>query len=366
LKETRMMNNIFTEVVIVIPSLNPDENMVKYVEGLGKKFSNIVVIDDGSIEECKKYFDEIAGCESVKVLHHDINRGKGRALKTGFQYVLENYANGSIKGVLTADADGQHSVEDTIKVARELVETEDFVLGSRDFDKENVPFKSRSGNKITTCVFALLYGRWLKDTQTGLRGIPFSYLNECVELAGEKFEYEIMMLIDMVRKRMKIKEVSIETIYIESNRATHFHAIKDSFRIYKVILNMFLKFSMSGILSFLVDISMFAFLTKTIFGEMGVAENVLLGTVIARVVSSIVNYLMNRKFVFISGNDKIRSLIKYYVLCCMQLLCSWVLVVKVYNCVQFDTSIIKIMVDTLLFFISFQVQQRWVFTRGTK
>ena len=355
------MHNFSKEIAIVIPSLNPDENMVNYVKELVDYFEHIIIVDDGSDSDTKFYFDKVREYEAVTVLVHDTNKGKGRALKTGFQYVLDTFHADNMVGVVTADADGQHSVQDTVKVAKELWESQTVILGTRDFNAEIVPFKSRNGNKITTVVFALLYGKRINDTQTGLRGIPFTYLPRCVELPGEKFEYEIRMLIDIVRLKQQMQEVEIETIYINSNRATHFHAIKDSLRIYGVIFKMFFKFAISGVVSFGVDIGLFAFFTKTIFKMLTVSQNVFWGTVIARLISSILNFQMNKKIVFDSKIEGTRQAFKYFILCVVQLLCSWLLVVGVYNRVHFDTSIIKIMVDLCLFFVSFQIQQRWVF-----
>lgn len=355
------MHNFSKEIAIVIPSLNPDENMVNYVKELVDYFEHIIIVDDGSDSDTKPCFDKVREFVAVTILGHDTNKGKGRALKTGFQYVLDTFNCDNMVGVVTADADGQHSAQDTVKVAKALCESQSFILGTRDFNAETVPFKSRNGNKITTAVFALLYGKRINDTQTGLRGIPFTYLPRCVELTGEKFEYEIGMLIDIVRRKQQIQEIEIKTIYINSNRATHFHAIKDSLRIYRVIFKMFFKFAISGVLSFGLDIGLFAFFTKKIFKMTAVLQNVFWGTVIARLISSIFNFQMNKKIVFDSKIEGKRQAVKYFILCVAQLLCSWLLVVGVYKRVHFDTSFIKIMVDLCLFFVSFQIQQRWVF-----
>ena len=126
-----------------------------------------------------------------------MNQGKGRALKTAFSCLLNEYKPEEISGVVTVDADGQHSPEDPKRVAEALLEEEALILGTRNFSKDT-PFKSRYGNHITTAVFALLYGKKIRYTQTGLRGIPYGFLAECLRLEGERFEYEIKMLIDTV------------------------------------------------------------------------------------------------------------------------------------------------------------------------
>ena len=356
--------NLLSKVVVLIPSLEPDEMMVRYIGELKSAgFEKIVLINDGSSKQFDEFFLSVA--DKVILLKHAVNQGKGRALKTGFHYILNTYSEQEIVGVVTADADGQHSVEDTVKVALQLIRDGSFVLGTRDFNEPQVPFKSRNGNKITTIVFKLLYGKLINDTQTGLRGIPYKYLAECLKLPGERFEYEIHMLIDAVQKELPITEVLIKTIYFDSNRATHFSAVKDSVKIYKIIFSNFLKFSVSGFLSFVIDIVMFAFLTKCILGNLRIAVATFMGTIGARTISSLCNYYLNRQI--FKNKDCIRSsIIRYYVLCVVQLLVSWALVVCVFNRIHWDTTVIKIFVDTILFFISYQIQQRWVFKRENK
>lgn len=353
-----------SKVVVLIPSLDPDEMMVRYVKGLKEAgFDKIVLVNDGSGEEFDVFFSLVQ--DEVQLLKHAVNQGKGRALKTGFHYILNTYSGKEIVGVVTADADGQHSVEDTVKVALRLVQDGSFVLGTRNFNEPQVPFKSRNGNKITTTIFKLLYGKLFNDTQTGLRGIPYDYIKDCLKLPGERFEYEIHMLIDAVQKKLPVTEVLIKTIYFNSNRATHFSAVKDSARIYRVIFANFLQFSMSGILSFLIDVGIFALFTKCILRNSEIVVATFVGTIVARAISSFCNYTMNRQ-IFDSKGRMGTSIFRYYTLCVLQLFISWGLVVFVFERIHWDTTIIKIMVDTVLFFISYQIQRQWVFKRKNK
>ena len=157
------------QAVILIPSLEPDERLPVYIRKLKEGgFAHIVVIDDGSGEKYQPIFQEVDTVEDTVVLHHEVNKGKGVALKTGYRYIMENLPD--ITGVITADADGQHTVADCLHLAEQLEKGERALyLGSRDFNLENIPPKSRSGNKITSVIFKLLYGQYLPDTQTGLR-----------------------------------------------------------------------------------------------------------------------------------------------------------------------------------------------------
>ena len=218
-----MPNN---ETVILIPAYNPDERLIYLVESLKSKGNNIVVVDDGSKD--KKIFQEISTyCEVIK---NDINLGKGQALKKGFRYILENYSN-SI-GVITADADGQHSLEDIQKIKDEVMKKQDnLVLGSRNFDGKNVPLRNKIGNKTINFLFKTKTGLKLKDTQTGLRGIPTSKLEKIISIPGDKYEYE-MNTLEYFAKNTPIKEIPIQTIYLKDIKSK-FNPVADSAKIIK-------------------------------------------------------------------------------------------------------------------------------------
>lgn len=357
---SELKREMLKKTIVLIPSLDPDEMLGSYVQGLQKEgFDKIVIVDDGSREENRKNFPKAAGNEVV-ILKHAVNQGKGRALKTGFHYILNTYESSEIVGVITADADGQHSVEDTVKVALKLAEEECLVLGTRNFNEEQVPFKSRNGNKITTIVFQMLFGKKINDTQTGLRGIPYEFLKKCLTLRGERFEYEINMLIEAVRSKIKITEVFIRTIYFNSNRATHFSAVKDSAKIYGVMFYDFFRFSCSGLMSFVIDIGAFAFFTKLIFPSQNVAAATFLGTVLARAISSLFNFFVNKNIFACKGFSG-KCMLRYYILCLGQLIVSWLLVIAVFQKLHWDTTIIKTLIDMCLFFVSYHIQRRWVF-----
>ena len=168
------------ECCVLIPSLSPDERLPEYVQALqAAGYGLVLVVDDGSAESYQEIFARIAAWPGCHVLHHGVNRGKGAALKTGFAYIQEQTG---LRGIITADSDGQHTVPDTLKLTAALGDKQELLLGTRDFfsKRSGIPFKSRAGNRITACVFKLLYGPWLPDTQTGLRAFPralISFMN---------------------------------------------------------------------------------------------------------------------------------------------------------------------------------------------
>ena len=348
--------------VILIPSLEPDERLPIYVQKLKEGgFAHIVVIDDGSSEKYQPIFNEVDAVEDTVVLHHEINKGKGVALKTGYKYIIENLPD--ITGVITADADGQHTVEDCLRLAEQLETGERALyLGSRDFDMENVPPKSRTGNKITSAVFKLLYGQYLPDTQTGLRAFRKEELPFMAEVEGERYEYEMKVLIACSRAQIPMIPITIETIYENENEGTHFHPIRDSWRIYKVILGSFFKFVASSLSCWVLDQGIFNFLNLAVFanGEKKSGTIILLCTVIARVVSATVNFLINRKYVFDDRGKIGKSFVRYAVLCVAIMLLSaggtWLL-----SRTGMSSTIAKMITDTILYFASYRFQERWVF-----
>lgn len=348
------------KVVPILPSLNPDQNLKEVVEGLIiHGFEKIIIVNDGSNQSYDNYFNEISNFPQCYVIKHDVNKGKGRALKTAFEYYLENFID--YDGVVTADADGQHLPADIKKCANEL-KKDNIVFGVRDFDKENVPIKSRFGNKTTTNIIKILFGEKISDTQTGLRAISNEYITEMINQKGERFEYEINMLIYALNFNIKILQVPIETVYYENNRATHFHAFKDSAKIYSVIFSAFLMYTISSFICFLVDQTAFRLLTIALFniGDF----SILLSTIISRVFSATLNFNINKNIVFKSKEKNIA--LKYATLCVVQMLASAGFTTILFNIFKIDVSIVKIIVDLALMFISFLIQKRFIFKGEAK
>lgn len=349
------------KVIPLIPSLNPDMNLIEYIDQLIKiGFKKIIIINDGSSKKYDNIFQLIENKKECILLKHAINQGKGRALKTGFNYYLNNFSD--YDGIVTADADGQHSAKDTLNIAEILSKNPNhLVLGTRNFNEEIVPFKSKAGNKITSVIFRLLYGKKISDTQTGLRGVGNMFMKTCLNLSGERYEYEINMLISAVKNKVVIDEPFIETIYLNDNKGSHFNPIKDSIKIYKVLFQEFFKFVFSGLFSFIIDILLFKLFVSTIFLPLNNTYCILFGTVLARIISSLINYTLNKNVVFNSNGKNL--IIKYYTLCVIQMLISGLLVSLLFNFGLFSKTICKIIIDIILFFISYNIQKNIIFRK---
>ena len=228
-------NSCLQEAAVILPSLNPDQKFAGVVDGLVQAgFRHIVIVDDGSDAEHQKWFEHAAAYPQCEVLHHGVNKGKGRALKTAFSHVKNTHPG--LKGVVTIDGDGQHLLPDIIACAeRMLAEGDKVILGCRDFDQPGVPPRSVAGNKTTSRMFRAIYGIRISDTQTGLRAIPAVFLDRFCQIEGERFEYETNMLLQMKRMGIAFLEQPIATVYDPEDYSSHYNAVKDSWRIFKVM-----------------------------------------------------------------------------------------------------------------------------------
>ncbi len=352
-----------TDTAIIIPSYEPDERLIKLLRNLDSLDTGpVIIVNDGSGTEYDSVFIEAGKCVERLggvVLNHDVNMGKGRALKTAFKYVLE--MRSEISAIVTADSDGQHTPDCIKKIIAAVKSGGRFILGTRKFDGEGIPWKSRFGNNLTVKLFKYITGVYISDTQTGLRGIPVEYLSELIDLKGERFEYEMRMLL-YAADHFDIEEVPIKTVYeSESNHRTHFKAVKDSVRIYRILGERFFKFIFSSLSSCVLDLILFWIFCMALKGSFPIAYTAI-ATVAARIISATYNYVINYRVVFASKSNIGTSAVKYVVLAVIQMSLSAIIVTGLVNLINAPSEVlIKVIVDTLLFFVSYKIQQKVVF-----
>ena len=336
-------------MIAVIPAYQPDEKLLSTVaELLEKTDYTLVVVNDGSAPACQAVFDQLP--EAVTLLTHEVNRGKGAGLKTGIAEIMKSDAI----GIVTADCDGQHTPEDVKKIADALLAHPDsLILGSRNI--KEMPLRSKAGNTLTCFVFAALTGLKIGDTQTGLRGLPKDWFETFLKLDGDRYEYEINMLMSAGENKIPVVEVEIATIYIDNNSSSHFNALKDGLRIYKLMFRQAGKFCLSSLISALIDYVMFILFDIVLGWEVAFAQ------IGARIISSLANYFMNTKLVF-KGKVTAATLIKYYVLAACILLCS-IGGLKLLTGWGIPNLVAKIIVDAILYIVSYKVQQTAIYKK---
>lgn len=335
-------------MVILIPAYEPDGKLVELIRSIRSLHDGqpIVIVDDGSGPDYEPVFDAVGrlGCD---VLVHPANRGKGAALKTGFAHIARTYR---AHDVVCADCDGQHRLADIVHVADVTGSHRgEIVLGARAFDGE-VPLRSRFGNSLTRSIFGVLTGARVGDTQTGLRGYPAWMLSWLAGIPGERFEYELEVLLAARRLGIGILEAPIETVYLDGNRSSHFDPVRDSIRVYLPLL----RFAASGLASFALDAVLLLVL-------MGLTGNLLVSVVAARVVSASANFAANRTAVFADRAPTGRSARRYLVLAATVMMLNYLVLAGLTQVLSVPLAPAKLFTEAALFALSFHGQRRYVF-----
>ncbi len=346
------------EFYALIPAYEPDERLAGLAERLNNSGFRVVIVNDGSSSKFARFLDEAKAYADV--IAYPENRGKGYALKTGLSYIKEHCLPDSV--VVTLDSDGQHSIKDAVLVCREAANRPGtLVLGCRRI-KENTPLKSRVGNTITRVIFRLFTRKNVYDTQTGLRAFSTALIPFMCGIEGNRYEYEMNVLLACTRLNIPITEVEIETIYIDGNSGSHFRAVRDSFLIYGEIL----KFAASSLISFFVDYalySLFVILTAGL-GSAGI----LVSNISARVVSSALNFTINRNLVFKSQGRFVGTAAAYFALALCILIGNTLLLALFVNVIGINKFVAKPLAEAALFILSwltqkfliFNVKRRWL------
>jgi glycosyltransferase involved in cell wall biosynthesis len=353
-----------SRVTVIIPAYEPDQKLITTLQELtAAGFDDILVVDDGSSAPCKEVFEQVEAMEYCTLLKHPHNKGKGAALKTAFAFFLEQREERQV--AVCADADGQHLTKDIEAVSMECLDKGGVVLGVRDFSSPQVPSRSKFGNRVTSGVFRLFFGMKLQDTQTGLRAFDKKNLPTMMKVSGDRYEYETNMLFEIKKESIPLSQVGIETVYIEDNKSSHFRVVRDSLRVYGLIL----KYLCSSAAASVVDVLMY-YLIKRADLTLGLALPSTFGAAfIARIISSLLNYVINAKVVF-KDVANVKTLVKYYGLAAIQIGVSAGLVYLIEHVLHITTpglsTVFKVIVDTVLFFFSFRIQHKWVFNEKDK
>jgi glycosyltransferase involved in cell wall biosynthesis len=342
----------FSQTAIIIPVYRPNENLVKLISKLRVSFHQpIIVVDDGNNDQ--NIFKQLT---NVILLHHPINQGKGAALKTGFQYVLDHLP--AIEGVVTADADGQHPSEDIIKIA-DLInqDSRSFYLATRTFDKQT-PLSNKLGNLITRYVFLAVTGQKVMDTQNGLRGIPRWLLPSLIQIPQQRFDFEMVMLKHIATNQTTIVQVPTQTIYRQEGAVSSFRHWRDSYLIYQILLKDFFRFLLVSIFSFAIDFGLFLLFYLWLTGP----YRIILAVIFSRVLSGFSNYTLNRIYSFRSKVKLSKSVGHYFLLFLIIMMATAILTYAI-TLLGVAAPVSKLIVYVCLFVVSFYIQKKYIFKR---
>ncbi|MDO8529608.1 MAG: glycosyltransferase family 2 protein [bacterium] len=200
------------KVSIVIPACNEEfviQDVIREIRN--EKYENIIVVDDGSVDQTYQKAKEVEG---VAALKHKINRGKGAATKTGIE--AAKLLGADI--IVTMDGDGQHDPKD-IKDLINPIENDNFdvVLGTRLKNPEGMPFYKRIHNWIANLITWCLFGLWVSDSQSGFR----AYSRKAADLINTKadrYDYDSEVIREIYIYKLRFKEVPIKVRYTEYSR----------------------------------------------------------------------------------------------------------------------------------------------------
>lgn len=338
--------------IVILPAYKPDENLVTIANQLWSKGYRVIVVDDGSGEEYRGIFEKIQ--DICIILRQEVNRGKGEAIKKALKYIRAEIHDCDVIGIM--DSDGQHLADDMEKLLLSAEEHKNaLVLGVRTIGKE-MPLKSRLGNQITRMIFWVISGADVSDTQTGLRAFSSELLDRMIATKGERYEYEMNVLMAAAKDGIPFKEVKIHTIYHDrDNSCSHFRILEDSIRIYKDII----LFALSSLSGFVVDYQLFAFLMLCLPHT---AFSVFAANLIARVVSSYYNYSMNCRFVF-HMDRRMSTATGYFGLAVIIFIMNVLILEMFVQVLHFSVYPAKLLTECLLFCLSWFVQKRIIFRK---
>ena len=368
--------------IALIPAYKPNIQLLEFVKGIEEHGMDCLIVNDGSGEEYLSLFHKIERETEARVLSFPENRGKGAALKAGLEYLQKE--NAGLQGnftIITLDADGQHLLKDALNLLSVAEEKKDtLILGSRTQSKDS-PLRSRIGNGITKEVFNLCTGVEVKDTQTGMRAFSGKMIPEMLTIPGERYEYEMNVLLFLAKEGVPMEEVPIETVYINDNAESHFDTVKDSYRIYKQIL----KFSASSLLSFLADFLLYSFFFL-------ITGGLFVSNFLARVISLHLNFFLNKTMVFSGEEDieeskkrmentkvqkgtkwnlsalksfKKEEYLSYLGLAAFIFLINSFILSGIVGSLGMNPYLAKILTEGLLFCLSYFVQKKWIFEKNS-
>ncbi len=343
-------------VAIIIPTYEPTKRLTNLVDELNRYFSIIIIVNDGSSQEnslevlngiTKKYQSNI-------VLTHEVNWGKGRALKTAINYVISSSKCENCVGVVTVDGDGQHTVEDILHVAEAVGDSNRIVLGVRSFEDESIPLRSKFGNNVSKYIYKWACGIDVSDTQTGLRGLPKEFWKSALSVEGERYEYETNMLVLAKEQEYIFEEIPIQTVYEDDNKSSHFNPIRDSIRIYFVVI----KYCFSSIITVGIDYLCFWFVYSCL------NCSILFATYCARACAAFFNFAVNKRLVFKNNGSVAAQLFKYVILVFASGSVSGLCVTLFSKLTNGYTLLIKVIVECILFLFNYYIQSRFIFVKS--
>lgn len=352
----------YSRIPILIPAYRPDNSLLRLVRELDSmNLRRVVIVDDGSGAEFARFFDSLSNEYGCRVVHHSVNLGKGRAIKTGFNYILCHYPDAI--GCVTTDCNGSFVPQDIKKIFDSLLENPgELIMGKRVLEgSQDYVGKAVTGYKVLQLSFKYLVGVEIHDPQCVLRGIPISYMKKLMTVWGEGYEYDTKMITSCKKFGVSLREIQLQTRYEKRRNVYKYRTIKDNIPIYLT----FASYIFTSIIATIVDLFLFQTL-KGLFNNIKVLDDtgmyIPIATGLARTVSAFVNYRLNLRLVFRSKKNSIKTLRKWITLVIVQAALSAAGVTIIHTLLPWSEEVlIKVPVDFILFFLSYYVAKEKVY-----
>ena len=359
-----------SDAVILIPALNPPVSFPSYIQELKEQgFERIVVVNDGSRTDKLPVFYKIKRLGAT-VIDHPQNLGQGAALRTGFQYYLERY-QGQSDGVITLNADRQIPASDAAKIASSLHNEQAMgsfalVVGTRNLEGRNVSDYDYRMGGVMRLLYHMLMGVRLNDPLSGVFGIPDLRVRQCLDIAGDGYAYATSMTMSF--EKIGFLQVPVSYVNYEAGVEPAFRKVADTIRILFTIFKKFIFYSVTSLGASILDIILFGVFNSLTFRGSPMA--IIYSTICARVISASVNYLLTKRFVFHfksdSAQETTRSAGQFFLLSALQCICSGLSVSAVKMLIGGSAVGIKVLVDWILFFVSYKIQHKYIFKDDRK
>ena len=211
------------KTLALIPALNAERTLPKVLAATRKEIEPVIVIDDGSTDRT----GDVARAGGAIVLRHDVNRGKGAALKTGFAWAMEN----GYDGVITLDADGQHLPSEIPKFLREReIGGADLIIGGRAHLFQHMLPRRRNANRFSAWCISKCAGVPIPDSQSGFRYYSANLIRS-MHLRADGFDMESEVIVRAGRRHFRIVTLPIDLGFVDGVATSHYKPLKDTLRI---------------------------------------------------------------------------------------------------------------------------------------
>lgn len=334
--------NMNSEMVILMPVYNPNERIINYVKKLKENNYQVVLINDGSKSEYHSLFEKMV--HDCKIISYPLFKGKGYAIKKGIHYIKEHLQDK--KGIIILENEYDLMYINHIRT----------VINK---NSQKMCVVHHKGKRFLTKLFSMIYNKEFIDVDSELFGFSMNYLDQM--MAVDENCYEVQSLIQSVQNNQEIEEIQLE------NKQQPFHLKNKTIQVLYVIFLHLIRFVSSSIISSVIDVLLAWILLDVL--KIWMTNDfwrIALSSLIARVLSTIVNYVINKKYVFKGKASSKQTAIRFLILTIIITILSTLFVYVASSLHIMSEKLAKPVGDLLLFLLSYSAQTKWVFKNNER